>query len=211
MEEAGGLAHAGVGVAGVEDGGLELLAGGEGVGEVEGVEASGDADLLELVLLEGDAPGAAPGEGSEPDVAGLLGGGAAADGEPGVVLVAGGAATAFEDGLAGLDGLGVEGELAGPATAEVVHGVVGSAGEVPAGGGGLLDGEAGLGAVFDGGGAAEDAGVSVHAVAEGDEDVAEDVAEDDGEGVVGDLVGDVVEDEVAVAVGEGDLEGGLDV
>src|SRR6266851_4760242 len=135
MEEAGGLAHAGVGVAGVEDGGLELLAGGEGVGEVEGVEASGDADLLELVLLEGDAPGAAPGEGSEPDVAGLL----------------------------------------------------------------------------DGGGAAEDAGVSVHAVAEGDEDVAGDVAEDDGEGVVGDLVGDVVEDEVAVAVGEGDLEGGLDV
>jgi hypothetical protein len=93
----------------------------------------------------------------------------------------------------------------------IVHGVVGAARQVPAGCGRLLDGEAGLRTVFDGGGAAEDAGVFVHAVAEGDEEVARDVAQDDGEGVGGDGVGDVVEDEVAVAVGEGDLEGGLDV
>ena len=123
--------------------------------------------------------------------------------------MAGGAASAFEDGLAGLDGAGVVVELATPTAAEVVHGVVGAAREVPAGCGGLLDGEGGGGAVFDGGGAAEDAGVGIDGVAEGDEDVAGDVAEDDGEGVAFDGVGEVVEDEVAVAVGEGDLEGWL--
>ena len=55
------------------------------VAEVEGIEAAGDAHLVELVLLDGDAPGAAPGQRAKPDFAVLLVSGiAGGDGEPGL-------------------------------------------------------------------------------------------------------------------------------
>ena len=60
------------GVAAVKDGGLQRLAGMQDVAEVEGIEAARDADGVELVLLDGDAPGAAPAKRAEPDFAMVL-------------------------------------------------------------------------------------------------------------------------------------------
>ena len=60
MENAGGFANAVVGVAGVEGRRFEFFAGREGEAEIEGVEASGDADLLVGRFFDADAPTTAP-------------------------------------------------------------------------------------------------------------------------------------------------------
>ena len=72
VEQARGAAQAVRRVAAVEDGRFERLAGMEDVAEVEGIEAAGDADGVELVLFDGDAPGAAPGQRAKPDFAVVL-------------------------------------------------------------------------------------------------------------------------------------------
>jgi hypothetical protein len=125
MQEAGRAAQAVLGIAAIEDRGFKRLAGVQDGTEVEGIEAAGDADFVELVLLDGDAPGAAPGKCAEPDLAVVFVVAAGLDGEPGIGLVAGGAAAALDDARAGIELLLGQGPLARPAAGEVIEGVVG--------------------------------------------------------------------------------------
>ena len=212
MKEAGSFAEAGVGVAAVEGWRREGFARRQGVGEVEGVIAAGYADLLVGGLFDGDFPTAAPGQGSEPDVAALFAGLAVAvDGEPGVDLVTGAAAAAFQHLLAGADGSALELGLACPSSGEVAEAIAFAGREVPRRRLGALDDQRPGGGVADGGLAAEDPCFLVHFVGQGDVDVHLDVLELNFQGVGLDAVAHIVEDQVAVAVGEGDLEGGLGV
>ena len=207
VHETRGAADAVMGESGVEIGRAESLAGLEDVGEVKGIEAASDADLSDLILLDGDLPVSAPTERAEPDVAGVLVAGVAAlDGEPWIDVVAGGSAAAAEDDFAGMEVLFLEIPLASPASGEVAELVVTVGRKVPGGGEVLLDGEGLTGLVLDGGGAAQNAGSGIDLVLERDVHGEGDVLRDDIEGVTVDGVGDVFKDEVAVAVGEGDFE-----
>lgn len=210
VEEAGGFAEAVGGEAGVEGRGFEGFAGFEGPGEVEGVVASGDADLAVGGLFDGEAPVAGPGEGSEPDAAVGFGGAAGVEHEPGVGLVGGETAAAFEDFLSRADIFLLELPLAGPAAEGGGEAVGRVEGEIPDAGLEAFDGDGLGGAVVDGGFLFEDAGGG-DAVGEGDADVIDFVLEVDGEGAVLDGVGDVLEDDVADAVGAGEFEAGFEV
>jgi len=42
------------------------------VAEIERIETAGNAHFIQLILFDGDAPGAAPGERAKPDIAVLL-------------------------------------------------------------------------------------------------------------------------------------------
>ena len=163
-------------------------------------------------LFDGDFPTAAPGERSEPDVAALFAGLAVAVyGEPGVDLVAGAAAAAFQHLLAGADGSALELGLARPSSSEVAEAIAFAGREVPRRRLGALDDQGPGGGVADGGLAAEDPCFLVHFVGQGDVDVELDVLKLNFQGVGLDAVADIVEDQVAVAVGERNFEGGFGV
>ncbi len=209
MQQARGLAEAVGRVAAVEDGCLERLAGVQHVAEVEGIEAAGDADGVELILLDGDAPGATPCERAEPDFAVIFVGVSGLDGEPWIGLMAGRSSAALEHALTGMQSLLGERPLAGPAAGEVVERVVRGR-QGPGGRGSLLNGDGLRFAILDGGPARENAAGRVHCVVQCNEDVAANVLEDDVEAVGRRFVAVVVEDEVAVAIGESDLESRFD-
>src|SRR4051794_28931594 len=83
---------------------FELFAGGKLIAEIERIVAASDSDLAKLILLDGDAPGAAPGERTKPHLAGFfIVFRAALNREPWIVLVSRGAAAAFENGRAWFD------------------------------------------------------------------------------------------------------------
>src|SRR5271157_3385399 len=101
-----------------------MFARGERVSKVEGVVAAGNAHLANLIEFDGDAPGAAPGQGSKPNVAGFFVGEITArNGEPGIVLLAGGAAAALEESFAGLNALLVKKKFAAPAPGQIAQAV----------------------------------------------------------------------------------------
>src|SRR5271167_1440231 len=108
-----------MGVARVEDGRFKFFSGLELITEIEGIEAPGNAHLIELVLFDGDAPGAAPGQRAEPDFAVLFVRIVLADGKPWIELMACRSAAAFQHALALMDGFLIERPLAGPAAAQV--------------------------------------------------------------------------------------------
>ena len=96
MQEARRAAEAVDGEAAIERRCFEGLAGLQRVGEIESVEAAGDAHLPVRSLLDGDAPVAAPGQRAEPDAAVFFGGVAGIDGEPRIEVVAGVAFAALQ-------------------------------------------------------------------------------------------------------------------
>src|SRR5271157_110473 len=153
-----------------------MFARGERVSKVEGVVAAGNAHLANLIEFDGDAPGAAPGQGSKPNVAGFFVGEITArNGEPGIVLLAGGAAAALEESFAGLNALLVKKKFAAPAPGKIAQAVIAAVGERPGAGGSAVDDDANGAAIFDEGGAADDTGVGVNLIAQGDEDAALDI------------------------------------
>ena len=179
MQQARGAAEAMGRIAAVKNRRLERLAGFEHVAEVEGIEAAGDAHRVQLVLLDGDAPGAAPCQRAEPDFAVILVGGfAGLDRKPRIGLMAGGSAAAFDDARAGMQRLLVQGPLARPAAGQIVQRVVGGR-QGPGGGSGLLDGDRLRLAILDGRRARQDAAVRIDGVVQGDENIALDVLEYD--------------------------------
>ncbi len=68
-----------------------------------------------------------------------------------------------------------------------------------------------VGTVLDLGGAAQDAGLGIGLILQRDVDLARDILHHNAELVAVDLMRNILEREVAIAVGEGDLEVGLDV
>ena len=74
MEQARGTAEAVIGIACVKNGSFEMLAGIQLVAKIEWIEAASDADGVKLGVFDGEAPGAGPGEGAEPDFAVLFAG-----------------------------------------------------------------------------------------------------------------------------------------
>ncbi len=77
---------------------VERFARRETVAEVEGIVTAGDTNLVEGTLLHGDAPASAPAELAEVDRAVLFVRAVGTfEGEPGIGLIASGAAAAFDD------------------------------------------------------------------------------------------------------------------
>ena len=72
MEQPRCAAKAVSGISAIENGSFEMLAGFQFVAKIEGIETAGDADEIELILFDGEAPGAGPGERAEPDFAVLF-------------------------------------------------------------------------------------------------------------------------------------------
>ena len=122
------------GEAAVEGRRVQRFAGFEGIGEIEAVEAAGDAYLAIGRLLDGDAPVAAPSQGAEPHRAVLFGGVTGIDGKPRICIVAGMPLTAFEDLLAFVNGLVIHLGFGGPASGEVRELVAFAGRQVPGGG-----------------------------------------------------------------------------
>ena len=209
VEHARGGAEAGGGEAAKEGRRFQGFAGLERVGEIEAVEAAGDAHLAVGGLLDGHAPVAAPTEGAEPDGAVLFAGVSGIDGKPGIEIMAGVALAAFEHLLAFVDGLVIYLGLGSPAAGKVGELIAFAWGQVPGGRLGALHDKGALCGVANGGAAAQDAVVGIDAVMEGDFDGVVEVFQDDIEIVAGDAVGGIAEDEIAVAVLARDFEGGL--
>src|SRR5450432_2291310 len=120
------------GVATIENWGLQVFAGFQLVAKVEGVETAGYAHGIELVLLNGDAPGTGPGQRAEPDFAVLFIGddraggflaGVAGNRKPRIGLMASGSAAAFDDALTAVNRFLIQGPFAGPAPGQVAQGV----------------------------------------------------------------------------------------
>ena len=162
-----------------------------------------------MVLLDGDAPGAGPRQRAEPDFAvvfaGVAGLNRRLNREPGIGLMAGGTAAAFDNARAGMDGLLGEGPLARPAAGEVVE-CVAAGRQCPCGGSGLLDGDGLRFFVFDSGGTGKDAGVRIDGVVQGDVDCGLDVFQHYVESMRRCFVVFVLKHQIAIAVGESDLE-----
>src|ERR1019366_5538950 len=209
VEHARGGAEAGGGEAAIEGRRFQGFAGLERPGEIEGVEAAGDAYLAVGRLFDGHAPIAAPAEGAEPDGAVLFAGVARIDGEPRIEIVAGVALAAFQHLLPFVDGLVIHLGLGGPAAAEVGELIAFARRQVPGGRLRALYRQRARRGVANGRRAAQDAVVGIDAVVEGDFDRVVDVLQDDIEIVAGDAMGGVAEDQIAAAVLAGDLECGL--
>ena len=124
MQQTRGAAQAVRGEAAVEDGRFKGLARRQHVAKVEGIEAAGHTNRVQLILLNGEAPGAAPTQRAEPDFAAVFVGRAGLNGKPGIGLVAGGAAAALDDARAGMQRLLGQRPLACPAAGEVIQRVV---------------------------------------------------------------------------------------
>ena len=197
---AGRAAEARLRIAGEKFRRFERFAGLERIGEIESVEAAGDAHLPIGRLLHGDAPVAAPGQRAEPDAAGFLGGVAGVDGEPRVEIVAGVALAALQHLFAFVDRLVVDLHFGRPAAAQVRELVAIAGRQVPGGGLRALHRERIGRAVANGGGAADDAVIRIDAVVEGDLDGIADVLQDDVEIVVVDALRGVLQNQVAVAI-----------
>ena len=84
-----GLTEAAIAISGVAGWGDELGARLQTPGEIPVVHPDANPRRFRLVRLYGELPGAAPGQGTEPDLAALLGG-SLVECEPGAALVAGG-------------------------------------------------------------------------------------------------------------------------
>ena len=81
---------------------LESFAFLETVTEIEGIRPACNANLLQLVLFDGDLPGPAPTKGAKPNITGLLIVTArVVDGIPRIILIAGSAAATLEHFLPG--------------------------------------------------------------------------------------------------------------
>src|SRR6185437_17097349 len=109
-----------------------------------------DPHLMQHVLVDANAPRAAPGQGTKPHLTVLFVPLAAAlDGEPRVVLVAGGTAAATEVDGTRHDRAGLQVPLARPGAREVAQRVVVAGGQVPARRRGLVDSHRLRGMVLD--------------------------------------------------------------
>src|ERR1700716_1840958 len=212
MQQPGRTPDAVVRVASIEVWRLQMLSRSQAIAEVKTVGAACHTYLLDLVLFDANLPRATPAKRAKPDVASvLIVGVISIYGEPRVVLGAGRAASALENGFSGLDGLLVQIPLPSPSTREIAQAVVRSTRQVPRTRSYLLDGQWRGGSILQPCRSSEDAGGRVCLVLQVNIDFLGDVLKPDDELVALDGVRYILQHEIAIAVRKGDLQIGLNV
>ena len=212
MHQPRGAAHALAGIAAIEDGRLQCLAGLQPIGEIERIETAHHAHIAHRIAVDADPPGTAPGQGAEPDVSVFLARQACAvDREPGIGLHAGGAAAAFDHGCAFGHGAVLERPFGGPAPGQIMEVIITSRRKRPGRGGGLIDPDRRRRVVADDGGTADDPGRRIDRIAQGDMQRPADIRQLDGNAVALRMAGYESQDGIAHAIGIGELQRGLGV
>ena len=209
VQHARGRAEAIGGEAAVEGRRVERFAGLQRIGEIEIVEAAGDAHLAIRRLLDGHLPVAAPAQRAEPDRAVFFAGIAAVNGKPRIEIVAGVALAALNHLLAFVDRFVIHLRLAGPTPAEIGELIAIAGRQVPYGGLRGFKCERARGAVADGGGAAENAVFRIHAIMQRHLDRFVDVLQYDVQIVALNMVRGIAQHEVAHGVLTGEFQRGL--
>src|SRR6185503_1750321 len=137
-------------IAAIKVRGLKRLAALQSITEIKRIHAAGYANLLQLVLFDGDLPRSAPAQRAKPDTSLLLVVGAfAVDGKPRIVLRPCCSSSAFQHCLAWMNWLLLHVPFSSPSTCEIPQPVVGSTRQVPRACRDLFDCERRSGAVRD--------------------------------------------------------------
>ncbi len=220
MQQARCAAKSVRGIATVENRRLQFLAGLQLVAEIEWIEAAGDTQRIALIVLDGDAPGAGPGQRAEPHFAAVLIGKDGADAgcariarnrEPRVGLMPGGAAAAFQHAGRTDDRILIQCPFAGPAPGQIAEGVAPRC-QGPLRRGSLFDHHRLLFFALDGRGTRQDAAFGVHGISERDVNFAGKVFQQNFQRFRAIRHGfDKMQNQIAIAVGERDLQGRLGV
>ncbi len=179
------------------------------VAEIKRVESAGDADRVELILLDRYPPGAAPGQRAEPHLPLILVRWTRLHCEPWVGLVTGCAAPAFKDPLAWVERLLGQVPLARPAAGEVIQRIVRRR-QRPCCSSRLFDRDRLRFAVFDGRGTSQDPACCINRIVQRYVYFTSDILKRHFKTIRFDGVTLVVQHQVAIAVSEGDLQGRFD-
>src|ERR1700716_3515835 len=149
MHQTRSLAEPTFGVASIEHGCFQRGARCETVPEVERIVATGDTKPVCGVLLNSDAPGAAPGKRTKPYGAGFFVAGIARDGEPRIVLMARRAPPTFQHRRPWGQLPLIEAPLACPAARERIQPIVAGPRQAPGRSGCLLHDQRLAGVILD--------------------------------------------------------------
>src|SRR5208282_3989664 len=207
-----------IGIAAVKSRRLEMLAGFEFVAKIEWIETAGNAHRIQLGVFHGNSPGTRPRQRAKPDFAMFLARDnwsyrrlaiVAGNGKPRIGLMAGGSAVAFDDAGSAKNRLLIQRPLSGPAARQIAQGVA-CGREGPLGGSSLFDNDWLLFAIFNVGGAREDARLRINGVTQRHINLARNVLQLQVDGLRTALRGpDEMKHQIAIAIGEGDFESRL--
>ena len=211
VQNAGRFAKAAVGKSAVEWRRRQALAGLQRICKIESVVSAREANLLMRRLLHAESPGTAPAERAKPDPSMLLAGAhpirfGGVDRKPGIGLMAGGSAPAFQHFHAGMDLLLNQLRFARPAPVQVSKPVTRAGRHVPGSGLSALHRERLRHLILDHGVFFNHAGRGVNAIVEVHQDIVVDVFGQDAQRVAVDFVAHVPQNQVAVAILPGDFQ-----